>query len=112
MGRWDKLRRLDIPGLLIFIPAVFCLLLPLQWGGVKYPWNSVRIIVLFVIFILAATSWIFIECYMKEQALVPPRLIRERNVWSSALYMACIVGSFIIILYYVSLPLYSGEGTC
>ena len=109
MGCWDKFRRLDIPGLLIFIPTIFCLLLPLQWGGVKYPWDNVRIIVLFVIFVLAATSWVFIECYMKEKASVPLRLIRERNVWSSALYMGCIVGSFIIILYYVSLPLHFGE---
>lgn len=109
MGCWDKFRRLDIPGLLIFIPTVFCLLLPLQWGGVKYPWSNVRIIVLFVIFVLAATFWISIECCMKEKASVPPRLIRERNVWSSALYMACIVGSFIIILYYVCLTLHFGE---
>jgi hypothetical protein len=102
MSRWDKIRGLDIPGLLIFFPAIFCLLLALQWGGAKYPWGNVRIIVLFIVFGLAMASWIAIEHYKKEQASVPPRIIRNRNVWSSAWYMACIVGSFIVILYYVS----------
>nr|L0E4G6.1 RecName: Full=MFS-type transporter phqF; AltName: Full=Paraherquamide biosynthesis cluster protein F [Penicillium fellutanum]AGA37273.1 efflux pump [Penicillium fellutanum] len=100
MSSWNRFRGLDIPGLLLFLPTVFCLLLALQWGGAKYPWNNVRVIVLFVIFILAGGCWIFIQHSMKDQASVPPRLIRNRNVWSSAVYMGCIVGSFIIILYY------------
>ena len=104
MGSWDKIRGLDIPGLVIFFPTIFCLLLALQWGGVKYAWGNVRIIVLFVIVGVALAIWVAIEHRKQELASVPPRVIRNRNVWSSAWYMACIVGSFIVILYYVSLP--------
>ncbi|KAJ5130682.1 MFS general substrate transporter [Penicillium bovifimosum] len=88
------------PFLLIFFPAIFCLLLGLQWGGAKYNWGNARIIVLFVVFGLATASWIAIQFYKKEQASVPPRIIGNRNVWSSAWYMVCIMGSFIVVLYY------------
>ena len=30
---------MDLPGASIFIAAIVCLLLALQWGGTKYPWS-------------------------------------------------------------------------
>ena len=39
------LKLLDPIGNLIFVPAILCLLLALQWGGVTYAWSDVRIIV-------------------------------------------------------------------
>jgi MFS family permease len=41
--------RLDPLGTLTFIPGVVSCLLALQWGGSKYPWNSARIIILFIL---------------------------------------------------------------
>lgn len=35
-GLWSKVRQLDFVGMTAFIPGIVCLLLALQWGGVKY----------------------------------------------------------------------------
>ncbi|KAL9619446.1 MAG: hypothetical protein Q9160_005957 [Pyrenula sp. 1 TL-2023] len=40
----EKLRRLDPLGSVCFLPGVVCLVLALQWGGSKYPWDSARVI--------------------------------------------------------------------
>uniref|UniRef100_A0A8H7TSB3 Major facilitator superfamily (MFS) profile domain-containing protein n=1 Tax=Bionectria ochroleuca TaxID=29856 RepID=A0A8H7TSB3_BIOOC len=45
----SRFRQLDISGTAIFIPAVICLLLALQWGGAEYPWKSATIIGLFCV---------------------------------------------------------------
>ncbi|RYP10535.1 hypothetical protein DL764_000588 [Monosporascus ibericus] len=41
-----RINRFDPIGSVVFIPAIVCLLLALQWGGTTYPWNDTRIIVL------------------------------------------------------------------
>jgi hypothetical protein len=45
----QQLRQLDLEGTALFIPGIVCLLIALQLGGTKYPWNSGRIIALFVV---------------------------------------------------------------
>ncbi|KAF7902566.1 hypothetical protein EAF00_002469 [Botryotinia globosa] len=44
----QRILKLDLLGASLLIPAIICLLLPLQWGGSTYPWNSGHIIGLFV----------------------------------------------------------------
>ncbi len=41
-------RFLDPLGTAIFMPAIICLLLALQWGGTTHPWNNWRIITPFL----------------------------------------------------------------
>ena len=43
-----RIRRLDLIGFAIFIPAIFMLLLALQRGGQVNPWKSATIIGLLV----------------------------------------------------------------
>ena len=57
----DKIKKLDILGTLMVVPAITCLLLGLQWGGVLYSWSNVRIVALLVHGASCRTS-AFVSC--------------------------------------------------
>lgn len=102
-GFLDLLKSLDIPGTIIFIPTVVCLLLALQWGGTKYPWSSGRIIALLVLFAVFTVIFAVIQVFQGEKATIPLRLIKDRNVWGSMWFGFCLGASFFTFVYYVSL---------
>lgn len=45
----QQIIQLDPFGTIIFLPAIVCFLLTLQWGRTTYPWSDARVIALFVI---------------------------------------------------------------
>lgn len=102
MTFWQQLDHMDLPGSAVFLPAVVCLLLALQWGGTKYAWHSGRIIALLVISGLLALSFVAIQVIRGEKATVPPRVFKNRNIWSTSAYAAFIGGAFFVALFYVS----------
>lgn len=53
--REQQVKRLDLPGFVLFTPTIIMLLLALEWGGVTYRWNSSIIIGLFC---SAGIAWI------------------------------------------------------
>ena len=42
----QKFKTLDYIGPLLFVPAIVCIILALQWGNTYYPWHSPVIITL------------------------------------------------------------------
>ncbi|KAH7076803.1 major facilitator superfamily domain-containing protein [Paraphoma chrysanthemicola] len=77
MGR---IKRLDLAGVAVFVPAIFMLLLALQWGGITYAWNSGKIIGLFVgggviLILFAIYQW-----YKGDMAMIPPSILTNRTV--------------------------------
>nr|ADY16699.1 TqaJ [Penicillium aethiopicum] len=99
----EKLQSLDLIGTAIFLPAIICLLLALQWGGQKYPWSNVRIIVLFVLFGVGLCVWLYVQHVKQDLATVPPRIIKNRNVWGALAYNTCLGGAFFVSVYYLPL---------
>lgn len=99
------LRKFDIPGTIVFLPGIVCLLLALQWGGSKYPWHSWHVIVAFVMGGLLICAFILIQYWQQENATLPPRIIRNRNVWGSWLYSFTILSAMFVVVYYARLPL-------
>ncbi|KGO74119.1 Major facilitator superfamily domain, general substrate transporter [Penicillium italicum] len=99
----EKLQSLDLIGTTIFLPTIVCLLLALQWGGQKYPWSNVRIIVLFVLFGVGLCAWLYVQHARQDLATVPPRIIKNRNVWGAIAYTICIGGEFFVSVYYLPL---------
>lgn len=90
----EKLGQLDFIGTAIFIPAIVCLLLALQWGGSTYEWSNWRIILLFVLFGILIIAFIFVQGWRKEKATVPPRIFKNRTVWTAAWCAAFLGASF------------------
>lgn len=99
----EQLLSFDLEGTILFIPGIISLLLALQWGGTKYPWNSARIIALFVVFGVLIIGFVAVQIWKQERATVPPRIFMNRTVWSCAVFAACLGAAFFVMVYYVSL---------
>jgi MFS family permease len=99
----EKCKRLDIPGTLVFMPAIVCLLVGLQWGGSKYGWANVRIILLLVLFAILLGVFALMQYRKKEDATLPPRIITQRSILAGAWYNACSNGILAVTEYYMSI---------
>lgn len=86
------------------MPAIVSLLLALQWGGARYAWKDARIIALLVVFGILICVFIGIQFWQQDKATVPPRLIKNRNLWGSAIFLFCVGASFFVFVYYVTNP--------
>jgi hypothetical protein len=98
----SQVKRMDPLGILAFIPAIVSILLGLQWGGTKYDWDNARIIALFVLFGVFGSLWCFIQIWKQDEATVPPRLLKNRNVLGAVVHATFLGGSFFVFGYYVS----------
>ncbi|OAP63753.1 hypothetical protein AYL99_02980 [Fonsecaea erecta] len=99
----EKIARVDIPGTLVFLPCIVCLLLALQWGGQKYSWSDGRIIALLVLFGVLLIIFIGIQFWRKEAGTVPPRIAKQRTIATAGFYAFCLGSSFMIAVYYLSI---------
>ncbi|KAJ5618401.1 hypothetical protein N7528_007044 [Penicillium herquei] len=106
-----QLIRLDPLGTLLFLPGVICLLLALQWGGSTYAWRSARIIVLCILSGMLLIGFAFVQVWRKEDATIPPRIIKQRSVASGAAYTSCLAGAMISMLYALPLWFQGVKGT-
>lgn len=97
----EQLLKFDLEGTAVFLPAIICLLLALQWGGSTYAWKSGRIIALLVLAVLLLTAFVVIQWYKQENATVPPRIFLNRNVWGSAWFGAMLGASFFVMVYFL-----------
>ncbi|KAJ5761335.1 Major facilitator superfamily domain general substrate transporter [Penicillium manginii] len=85
-GKINQVKRMDPWGILVFIPAIISILLAMQWGGTKYEWKDPRIIILFVIFGVFGSVWCLIQFWKQEEATVPLRLLKNRNVLGAVIH--------------------------
>ncbi|KGO46934.1 Major facilitator superfamily domain, general substrate transporter [Penicillium expansum] len=106
----EQIKELDLIGSLFFLPAIISLLLAMQWGGTRYAWGSGRIIGLFVVFGVLGLMFIGVEIWAGDRATVPPRLIKNRNIWGSAWYALCIGAAFFVLTFYLPIWFQSIKG--
>ncbi|KAK6357680.1 hypothetical protein TWF718_001988 [Orbilia javanica] len=97
----DRLEQFDIHGTVIFMPAIICLLLALQWGGSKYAWGNGRIIALLVLAGVLLSLFVAIQIWKQDKATVPPRILKQRSVASAAWFAAMLGSAFFVLVYFV-----------
>lgn len=73
--------QMDLPGLVLTVGAIQCLLLALYWGGVTKPWSSNDVIGTLVGFGLLSLAFIAVEFQQGRYAMVVHELIQKREVW-------------------------------
>ena len=82
-GFVDRLKQMDIPGTILLLPGVVCLLLALQWGGTEYAWKNGRIIALLVLAVVILVVFGVLQYLSGDRATVPRRVFCNRNIWGS-----------------------------
>ncbi|CAI6088454.1 unnamed protein product [Clonostachys chloroleuca] len=99
---WQRfIQSLDLPGLIILTPAMVCLLLALQWGGVALPWSNGRVIALLVVFGVLMTVFIAAEVYQGGNAMLPNRIMHQFHVLSAVWFCICSNGTTAVLSYYL-----------
>ncbi|KAJ6576944.1 major facilitator superfamily domain-containing protein [Mycena vulgaris] len=104
VGVMQRFQQLDPWGTCVFVPAIVCLLLALQWGGSKFAWSNSRIIALFILFGVLIATFVIIQMWKQEDATVPPRIFKQRGTMAAAGFALCLSGSFYTLVYL--LPIY------
>ena len=97
----QQIRQLDPIGTSLFMPAIVCLLLGLQWGGTTYSWQNGRIIALLILFGVLISGFIAVQIWKKDMATVPPRIAVQRSMACGMWQTFCAGGSFMIIVYFL-----------
>ncbi|CAG8527591.1 29798_t:CDS:2 [Gigaspora margarita] len=67
-----KFKRIDFIGISLMISSTVCILLPLNWGGNTYPWDSPVIITLLCIGAAGYVIFGLAECYIVSEPIAPP----------------------------------------
>ncbi|KAG0249592.1 hypothetical protein BG011_009112 [Mortierella polycephala] len=75
----EKLKRVDVYGCLSLVIGLVLILLPLNWGGSTYAWNSPQIIGLFCAGALVLIIFCLIEWKQAHEPIIPFYLFKSRT---------------------------------
>ncbi|KAK2626637.1 hypothetical protein QTJ16_003812 [Diplocarpon rosae] len=100
-GWREDIKVFDLYGTAVFLPAIVCLLLALQWGGTKYTWGSWRIIILFIFSGILISAFVAIQFWKQETATVPPKIMKNRTMWSASFFSFTLGAAFLLLVYFL-----------
>lgn len=99
---WKEiLNEFDPVGTALFMPAIICLLLALQWGGTTYAWSNWRIILCFVLFGVLILIFTYVQFRQQDNATIPPRVLAMRTVWAGGFFSFAAGAAFFIAIYFL-----------
>ncbi|TGO48708.1 hypothetical protein BCON_0232g00100 [Botryotinia convoluta] len=107
----QRILKLDLLSASLLIPVIICLLLPLQWGGSTYPWNSGHIIGLFVTSAILTLLFICTQIRLGEAGTFPPYLFQNRNTVCAFAFSAFFGAGFFSLSYYLPVYFQSVKGS-
>ncbi|KAM0326759.1 hypothetical protein ACHAQA_006633 [Verticillium albo-atrum] len=100
----EKILQMDPLGTALIMAATISFLLAFQYGGVEHAWDSSIVIGLIVGFVLMAIAFGVLQWYQGERSMIAPRLIKDRTLYISSIYMFFYAGAYFTLIYY--LPIY------
>ncbi len=89
---------------------MMCLILALQLGGTTYPWSAPRIIGLLVTFAVLFVAFLAVEVRTPETAMAPTRVVLNRSVGGSMLFMFLLSGGMMVAVYYLTIWFQAAQG--
>ena len=89
-------------GMALIVSSPTFLILALQWGGSRYAWPSWQILTFLIAFVILLAAFAYSQYRREHKALIPPRILLQRNVLAASLFSSCNNGALSILEYYVS----------
>lgn len=99
---WVSLSHFDFYGMITAMTAVVCCLLGLEWAGTTYAWGSTRIVALFMLSGFFVCIAAVIQIWKGDEAMLPPRIMKNRNILGATGFMMAIGACYFVVIYYVS----------
>lgn len=90
--------------------SIICLLLVLDVGGLKYPWNNGRTIALPVIAFVLMICFITVQIVWSKTATVTPRIFVQRSIMVTFFAMFAGGATVMSTLYYLPISFQSVKG--
>ena len=106
----EKLLQMDLVGTFLIMAAVVCFILAFQWGGTFKPWSDSTVVGTLVGFVLISAVFVANELFMRDRAILEPRLMRMRRVWANCAHVFFVSGGFFIHIYYLPIFFQSIQG--
>ncbi|RUP17233.1 major facilitator superfamily domain-containing protein [Jimgerdemannia flammicorona] len=100
----SAMKRIDYLGVAVLICAIVAILLPLNWGGGQYAWNSPIVISLLVVGVVLVGVLVLVERYFATEPLIPGHLFNNPSTVATLICMFFFGLTFMGAMYY--LPLY------
>ncbi|CAK7216789.1 hypothetical protein SCUCBS95973_002925 [Sporothrix curviconia] len=100
----EKVWHTDPLGAALLMSAIICFILGLQWGGQTKAWSDgsvIGVLVAFGVLLVLFAGW---QVFQGERAMMAPRLMKQRALWVSALFIFHYAGGYYMIVYF--LPVY------
>ncbi|GAB7351797.1 hypothetical protein MBLNU459_g2370t1 [Dothideomycetes sp. NU459] len=76
---FDKLRRVDWVGTVLFVSSTVSVLIPLTWGGVMYSWSSWHTLVPLLVGAAGLVAFGIWEELFAKEPLIPFRIVKNRS---------------------------------
>ncbi|KAG8169025.1 hypothetical protein KVR01_001774 [Diaporthe batatas] len=103
-------RTVDHLGLLLIAGFALMLLLPLQWGGNTYEWNSSVIIGMLCGAVVCLGIFIGWERYMGVRAMIPFHVIGQRVMYCSCIFFSTLLTSIVLRTFYLPIFFQAVQG--
>ena len=105
----QKLGRIDVLGVLVFVGSATAFLFGLTAGGVLFPWKSANVIVPLVLGVSGMVGFWFVQEYVSKEPMMPMRVFKERTALAG--YIGTWVHGIIVwgIIYYALLWVSSSQ---
>jgi EmrB/QacA subfamily drug resistance transporter len=103
-GNWmETLKKMDPIGTLLFLPAITCLLLALEWGASE-SWHEPKIIALLTVFAVLFVAFIGWQAVTRNTtATVPARIAFQRSVAFGGLSQFAVGATMLTVSLYIPL---------
>ncbi|KAH6651487.1 major facilitator superfamily domain-containing protein [Truncatella angustata] len=106
----ETARELDLIGAALLVPPIVCFLLALQYGGTKYAWDSIGIILLFVLGFVLFLVFAYSQHVNADVAMIPFRIIKQRSVIAGFWYILCVSSALVVMTYFLPLWFQTVQG--